>query len=147
MIWILTGAAVAILGALAIGVIAQVEDWSRDLTTNVAKLDEQHRDPRLKPLASHLPAAELAARVEAAASELPRWRLLSRDQTTDGIVLRFVRTTRLWRFQDDVVVSIQSREQGTLLNAESRSRVGRGDLGQNPRNLRELLDKLRAAGA
>lgn len=147
MMWILAGAAVALIGALVIGVVAQVEDWSRDFTTNSARLDDDHPDPRLKPLLSLLPVTELADRVERAAQELPRWQVLSRDQTSDGVVLRLVRTTRLWRFQDDVVVTIQRREQGTYLTAESRSRVGRGDLGQNPRNLRELLDKLRAAGA
>ncbi|MFM9066415.1 MAG: DUF1499 domain-containing protein [Planctomycetota bacterium] len=76
------------------------------------------------------------------------------------IVIRLTRSTKLFRFVDDVTVRIEpltpdstdaaaapDRQQESpqvRLQAESKSRVGRGDLGQNPRNIRELLDSLRA---
>jgi uncharacterized protein (DUF1499 family) len=47
------------------------------------------------------------------------------------------------RYKDDIRLSIKPADSGSLLSAESRSRVGRGDLGQNPRNLRELLGAIR----
>jgi uncharacterized protein (DUF1499 family) len=49
------------------------------------------------------------------------------------------------KYRDDIRVQIEPAAEGTRLSAESRSRVGKGDLGQNPRNLRELLDKVRPA--
>ena len=55
-------------------------------------------------------------------------------------------TTRLMRYRDDVTMRIQNLDggQGVLVTAESRSRVGRADFGQNPRNLKEILGPLRA---
>ena len=43
------------------------------------------------------------------------------------------------RYRDDVwVVVTQHDEEKLRASLESRSRLGKGDLGQNPRNLREL---------
>jgi uncharacterized protein (DUF1499 family) len=54
-----------------------------------------------------------------------------------------VRRTRLFRFADDVRVGCSGRQDGGGETAratfESASRLGRYDLGQNGRNLRELL--------
>ena len=83
----------------------------------------------------------------AAAGKLPRWELVERRETDGGVKLHFIRTTRLWKFKDDIRVNIAPAQPigGSLLTAESRSRVGKGDLGQNPRNLRELLEAVRRA--
>jgi uncharacterized protein (DUF1499 family) len=59
--------------------------------------------------------------------------------------LHFVRTTPLMRYKDDIRVRIVPAASGSRVSAESRSRIGRGDLGQNPRNLRELLAAVRGA--
>jgi uncharacterized protein (DUF1499 family) len=77
---------------------------------------------------------------ERAISGLSNWSLAGRDD--EG--LRAVRTTSLLRFKDDVhVVAEPANEPGrTRLELTSASRLGKGDLGQNPRNLRELLDAL-----
>jgi uncharacterized protein (DUF1499 family) len=58
-------------------------------------------------------------------------------------VADLVRTTRLFRFQDDVSLTIVRSDHSTGITAMSRSRVGVGDLGQNPRNIREILNALR----
>jgi len=50
-----------------------------------------------------------------------------------------VRTTRLMRYKDDVMVTLKRVGNETSVDVFSRSRVGKGDLGQNPRNIRELL--------
>lgn len=84
-------------------------------------------------------ALEAAAR---AIERLPNWSLADRNETG----LRAVRTTSVLRFKDDVtVVTAAGAEPGRArLELESASRIGRGDLGQNPRNLRELLEALAA---
>ena len=143
-IYIAAGVGVALLLALIVFAVAQVEDWSRDLTTNVAATEDKAADERLRPMESELPPAELAGRVEAAAATLKNWRRETRAEENGGVVLHFVRTTPVLHFQDDIRVRIEPRGAGSRLSAESKSRIGKGDLGQNPRNLRELLTAVRA---
>lgn len=82
--------------------------------------------------------AKLLASVGVAVQRLPRWRVESVDSTG----LKAVRTTRLLRFEDDVAVLVSAHGGITRAEFTSASRVGNSDLGQNPRNLQELLDSL-----
>lgn len=74
----------------------------------------------------------------AAIESLPNWSL----EVSDEGNLHAVRTTKLIRFKDDIGVTVTPSGEGSKLEAESKSRVGKGDLGQNPKNLEELLDAL-----
>lgn len=124
-----------------------VEDWKRDLTTNHATTDATAVDPSLRPLHSPLSAAALAEQVEQFANSRRNWELVSVEPAdSDGTIrLHLIRTTTVLRFKDDVhVVLTDIPEGGSVLEATSRSRVGKGDLGQNPRNLREMIDALRS---
>jgi len=89
--------------------------------------------------------ARLLALVRRAVEGLPRWRLEALEE--DGV--RAVRTTRLLRFKDDVAARVYpDPEGGARLELTSASRLGKGDLGQNPRNLKELVRAIdREAGA
>ena len=85
-------------------------------------------------------AAELTRIIEEAVrNKLPGWKLESSSETE----VRAVRRTRLG-FVDDVVVRLSEKKTGDRTNTharmESTSRVGIWDLGQNNRNLRDLLD-------
>ena len=53
--------------------------------------------------------------------------------------MRAVRKTRLFRFRDDVTARVYPDPDGARLDITSASRLGKGDLGQNPRNIEELL--------
>ena len=53
--------------------------------------------------------------------------------------VRAVRKTRLFGFEDDVTARVCPDPDGARLELTSASRLGKGDLGQNPRNLAELL--------
>lgn len=148
--WLLLGLAGALLlfcVALLVGSLLLVEDWSRDLAQNHAATADDHADPRLRTLALDLPPSAAAELVEAAVKRLPRWNNESRSTSPPPITLRLTRRTPLWRFVDDITVTLEPRDGKTILRAESQSRVGQGDLGQNPRNLRELLDACRRAVA
>jgi uncharacterized protein (DUF1499 family) len=46
--------------------------------------------------------------------------------------------TILWRFVDDIHLRFEPHGSGSRIVGESRSRIGKGDLGQNARNLRAL---------
>lgn len=153
-------ASIVVMVAFVIGSLLLVEDWSRDLTTNWASTHPEHADHRLRPYEFTGTAAALAARLRQTVTTMPGWNWVDERTEGEGIVIRLTRSTKLFRFVDDVTVRIEpltpdstdaaaapDRQQESpqvRLQAESRSRVGRGDLGQNPRNIRELLDSLRA---
>jgi uncharacterized protein (DUF1499 family) len=109
------------------------------LTRNWADTDEPG-DAKLAPVELPLPPAEALARVEEAVRRLPRWRVESVDQAAG--VLRATRSTRLWRFTDDVTLRLEATAAGTRVHARSQARVGKGDFGQNRRNLLELFRAL-----
>jgi uncharacterized protein (DUF1499 family) len=86
-------------------------------------------------------ADEVRRAVEGAVRGLPRWKL---GPSSEGGV-KAVRRTRLG-FKDDVSVSLDEKRTGAHTNTHaafrSVSRIGVHDLGQNKRNLRELLDAM-----
>lgn len=57
----------------------------------------------------------------------------------DGLALSAVVVTRLLGFRDDVAVRLEPVEGGTLVNAQSQSRIGRADFGANLHHLRLLI--------
>ncbi|QDU98674.1 DUF1499 domain-containing protein [Lignipirellula cremea] len=133
--WIYLAVAAAIsLAVVLLFLATTINDWSRDFTTNTAAMDS--------PLESSQSPAALAAMVRSAVDELPRWSLVEEDTTDQASRLHFTRTTALFRFVDDIRVTITPTATGSQLTARSQSRVGKGDLGQNPRNLQELLTAL-----
>lgn len=136
-------------------VLLSVDDWRRDLTTNHARTDAAGADPRLRPLRSQQSPAAQAERIAAWVDSQSNWSRESEQRTEapargrgseepeEVIRMHLVRRTRWLRFRDDIYVTLTpTAEGGSLLEATSQSRIGKGDLGQNPRNLRELLDAL-----
>jgi uncharacterized protein (DUF1499 family) len=109
------------------------------LTRNWADTDEPG-NVTLTPVELPLPPHAVLARVETAIGQLPRWRVESVDRAAG--LLKATRRTKLWRFIDDVTVRLEATPTGTRVHARSQSRVGKGDLGQNRRNLRELFQAL-----
>lgn len=133
---------------LVIWVVATVDDWSRDLTKNQAATSAEAKRPSLHPIRSQRPPRELADLVIAAANQLAGWEVVKRAHGNEETALHLVRTTRLLRFKDDITVLIRPLPHiqpiGSEITAQSRSRVGKADFGQNPRNLAELMDKIRS---
>jgi len=129
-----------VLGAI---IALQVDDWSRDLTANHAETSLDAGDQALRPLASDRSVNETAGTIERAAETLPRWSFEGRTEAGNVITLRFIRATKLFGFKDDITLRVESSAQGAIVNATSQSRVGKGDLGQNPRNLKEILGAVR----
>jgi uncharacterized protein (DUF1499 family) len=121
----------------------QVDDWGRDLTTNHAETSLDAGDQALRPLASDRSVDETAAAIQRAAQTLPRWTFAGQTDAGDVITLRYVRATRLLGFKDDITLRVEPSAGGATVHATSQSRVGKGDLGQNPRNLKEILGAVR----
>jgi hypothetical protein len=100
------------------------------LSTNVARIEPGSPFPALRARDYPLEPAALAAAARAACEALG-W-------TVEPALLRF---------RDDLRLRVlEGGAPGTArLEGESRSRVGRGDLGANARHLRRLLAELDAA--
>ena len=101
---------------------------------NIAATEAGASDSRLHPRTLPLGPADAAERVVRAIVRLPRWRVTGHV----GTVVSATRTSRLFRFVDDVVVLAEPAGNGSMLRARSASRIGRRDFGQNRRNLAEL---------
>lgn len=112
----------------------------RWFTKNWANTHEPtHAD--LAPLVLALTPADALSRVKQAVTTLPRWNI---EAETAG-QLRLTRRTRVIRFVDDITLRFEPTDGGCQIQAESRSRVGKGDLGQNRRNILELFRAIQGA--
>ncbi len=134
MLWII---GVAIITGVVM--LSRIDDWSRDFTTNVAATGEASK---LKPLQLTGTVEVAVERVRNAIAGQSHWQWIDQTSNPDGeVTINLVRSTALFGFKDDVQVLItpHKADEGVLLNVVSRSRVGKGDLGQNPRNIKELL--------
>jgi uncharacterized protein (DUF1499 family) len=145
MLWVLAGVAI-----VTIFIFSHVDDWSRDLTTNTAWTDEASQT--LKPLRVAKSPELLKADLLRMVDSMSNWRVADGDEDSsvaDGGALKvhLVRTTTIMRFKDDIWVTLMpgDSEGSTIVQVRSQSRLGRGDLGQNPRNIRELLERLSQA--
>jgi uncharacterized protein (DUF1499 family) len=111
---------------------------ARGSGSNVGATSPAADDPRLRPRVLALEPSAGGDRVAGAIAGLRGWRVVGRR---DGVI-QATRTTRLCRFVDDVSILLEPAASGTAVSARSASRVGRGDLGQNRRNLAELWQAL-----
>ncbi|WP_242632250.1 DUF1499 domain-containing protein [Rubripirellula amarantea] len=118
----------------------------KGLTTNVATLDPSASDPRLHPIDVSTPPSETAQAIAKWVESESLWKLESSDQGGDRVTMHLTRTTRVLRFVDDMHLELTPTATGTRISGKSKSRVGKGDLGQNARNLIELRRGLENLG-
>ena len=64
------------------------------------------------------------------------WEITAQDRNQGEI--RAVATTLVFRFKDDVTITISRDGEGALVNVRSHSRLGKGDLGTNARRIRRF---------
>ena len=69
------------------------------------------------------------------------WEIIDADQAS--LSLHAMVVTGLWKFKDDVYISINIDEESMHpVNIRSKSRTGRGDLGTNTRHILDLYSAL-----
>jgi len=89
------------------------------------------------------PSAEFE-RVTEVAQAAPAWRIAYSDPAKN--TLEAVATSRLFHFQDDVVIEIRPTPDGaSLVEMRSKSRDGIGDFGVNARRIRRFFDRVALA--
>lgn len=125
-----------IIGLTMLPVLLSIDDWSRDWTENTAAAEAT----------SSLSAKDVAERVQAFAASNSAWSVQSLEQDETSVEINLTRTSPVFRFVDDVDLQVIDTETGSKWNAGSKSRVGKGDLGQNPRNLKELFAAIETTG-
>lgn len=122
----------------------QVDDWSRDLNVKYAELSADAQDEQLRIIEVDSSAEKIADAITAWAERESMWQAIANETEGSTRKLHLTRTTKLFRFVDDIHVTIDASETGCRIWASSESRIGKGDLGQNPRNLKELASAIRS---
>ena len=89
--------------------------------------------PDIKPIISELGPNLALNKVVQVVSDLG-WELTNVD-IDEGIIEAYD-TTRVFGFIDDVVIRVQAKDSGSLIDIRSVSRLGRGDIGQNAARIR-----------
>ena len=137
---------VTITAVIVLSVFSRIDNWKRDLTTNTARLSAEAVDEQLQPPLVGGAPTEVAARIVSWVDQQGRWKLVSQQQIEQGVEMKLTRTTSIMRFTDDIDVVLRPEGDSTRVQAQSQSRIGKGDLGQKPRNLKELVGHLMKAG-
>jgi uncharacterized protein (DUF1499 family) len=110
------------------------------VTVNDVETGKSRAYPHLQPLIVNRPYQDVFQASVAAITFLPRWRLVSTNMELGEIKAEV--ETPLFRFVDDVTVQI-SKDNPVVVNVRSRSRVGKGDLGKNAKNISLFLEALK----
>ena|SRR5215510_13145979 len=65
-----------------------------------------------------------------------------RETNREQGIIEAVATTRLFKFKDDVTVTVTREGDASVVNVRSKSRVGKSDLGTNARRIRAFQAEL-----
>lgn len=102
---------------------------------------QQHRGyPHLAPLRLNVPPDKAFKQVEAAAGQMPNWRITRVDSGTRAV--EGVATSPLFRFKDDFVITVRAVPEGSEIEMRSKSRDGKGDIGANAARIEAFFAKL-----
>jgi uncharacterized protein (DUF1499 family) len=96
--------------------------------------------PDLAPARLRATPGDALARARSAAERMPAWTVTDVDQNAGTI--EAVATSRLFRFQDDIVIRVRPDGDGSRVDMRSKSRDGKGDLGANAARIRAYLAEL-----
>lgn len=98
--------------------------------------------PDLGPLLlEESPEKAYARALDCAATEMPRWRITSREEA--ALTFEGVAETRLFHFQDDFVVRVRPGDAGgSRVDMRSKSRHGKNDFGANAARISAFFRQL-----
>jgi uncharacterized protein (DUF1499 family) len=134
---VLIGLAVFV-GLIVIAVLVTASIWPvlNDVTTG-----ETPAYPDVLPQYFSTDPARVYDESVAAVEELDDWEVVEAKE--EERVVEATRETTLFGFVDDITITVQPQtEFVTVVKVRSRSRVGKGDFGQNARNIREFQAEL-----
>ncbi len=113
------------------------------LSKNIYVTTPHNVDSFFRPRKYAKTKEEVAGAVQEILGSLNSWKVVEYRENQGRI--HATHTTRIFRFVDDVnIYIVQGLDGTTKLEVISQSRIGKGDLGQNKRNIKELLSALDA---
>ena len=127
----------AIAGAVVLGAVLLLTAWP------LINVVETGTTPEYPDLQARIYRAEVSQVFDAAlhaVDRMPRWTILAYQQESGEIEAEA--KSLVFRFVDDVVIRVTSQGASTVVSVRSASRIGRGDFGQNARNIRAFLREL-----
>lgn len=134
---ILTAAAIAV-GLFVTGLLVAASIWP---VINVVETGQTPEYPDVQPQYYTTDPQRVFEEAEAGVRELEQWTVVSVEPSSRTITAE--RTTELLGFVDDVTVRVEPvTEFVTRVHVRSASRIGKGDFGQNARNIAEFFAEL-----
>lgn len=101
---------------------------------NIVETGKTPEYPDIQPCLYPFPIDQVYNAAHEVVQSLSLWRVVQVDKKHGMIGVEV--TTPLFRFIDDITITIDVIKEKTRVCARSASRVGKWDLGQNARNLR-----------
>ena len=131
-------AAAVVVGLLITAMLVTAAIWP---VINDVKTGATPEYPDVVPLYYTADIPRVFDESVASAETIERWKVTSTDQATRTIEAEA--TTRVFGFTDDITITISAAtEFVTRVDVRSASRVGKGDFGQNARNIRVFFKAL-----
>jgi uncharacterized protein (DUF1499 family) len=90
----------------------------------------------IKPISSILSKGEAFNRVLEVVDEMG-WELVAEDSSTG--LIEAVSSTRVFNFEDDVVIRVAASGSGSIVDIRSHPRIGRGDRGVNAARVHSFI--------
>lgn len=129
--WVIVGIIVLASSPFILGLIwPRINDIQTGKTPQYADLQPQRFN---QPMEKVFDAA-------LAVSQGMGWEI--RESKREQGIIEAVATTRLFKFKDDVTITLTSESPATVVNVRSKSRIGKGDLGTNARRIRAFQAEL-----
>ena len=131
-------AGAALVGLLITAMLVAAAIWP---VINDVKTGETREYNDLQPLYYTADPARVFDESKGSVEAMERWEVVKSDVATRTIDA--TATSRVFGFADDVTVSVHPvTEFVTRVDVRSRSRVGKGDFGQNARNIKAFFEAL-----
>jgi uncharacterized protein (DUF1499 family) len=131
-------AAAILVGLIVTGLLVAASVWP---VINEVETGATPEYPEVQPQYYTTEPRRVFDEASAAVEELDRWTLVSSDPSQWRIEAE--RETQVFGFVDDVTITIEPvTEFVTRVHVRSASRVGKGDFGQNARNIEEFFGEL-----
>ena len=137
------------VGVIVAYTLVGINDWSRDWVEYRA---ESTFAPQTSDISSllELPPGhpdfvstkDWSQAVRWAGNRISNLELTGEASDGETIVFSFVRTHRLLRLKDDVIIRVRLEGRRAVIDGRSEARLHIGDLGRNPGTLRRLYAEL-----
>jgi len=119
---------------------------NRDMKYDKAKYADRQQAGYgpIGPIKERLSPSDAFARVTEVAQAIPTWKITYSDPATN--TLEAVATSKMFHFNDDVVIQIRPTPDGaSLIEMRSKSRDGIGDFGVNAKRIKRFFDRVALA--